>query len=412
MHRTFLIIIGFLNCLLLIIVISASGDLSEDIDIKSSVVKIYNQNEKLIGTGTSISFSGLIFTSKHILEDKSESGPAAPNYLLKLLIGRAMSSELEKAELLSIHPFMDIAILIKRGGEAIPPIGIGKSRELKVGNDILIIGHRRRGNELYITKNAKVDEIDRDGHIILSRMVESGTSGGPCIYKNQLVGVIRSTAADKTKVVPIDGTLDYFQLMGIKFSEDGLAYESDDIAKLASKAELYEKIITDIQMDFNWKAVLKPISRTSNKTTLPDDISLTLEPLKKLSAQPDFEAKITILATPAFENNSFNSLTKEKIIGFTDTEWYLPKKGERVIFDNIKMEIQNLLRKYKDSNLTFLEEEFSELHVIATISAITGKGFVRQPADHKICFSFPISDNQQISGKAVRQIGHRCPRDQ
>jgi hypothetical protein len=48
-------------------------------------------------------------------------------------------------------------------------------------------------------------------------------SGGPAIVNGRLIGVVRSTTEDSTTVVPIGLALDYFHLMGIVFSDEGLS---------------------------------------------------------------------------------------------------------------------------------------------------------------------------------------------
>lgn len=377
-------------------------------DIKKSVVEIYNQNKELIGTGSSISFSGLIISSKHILEDTASGGSIAPNYLLKILVRQSESSIYEEAELLSIHPFMDIAILAKRGGAPIPPLSINNSIDLDIGTDIVIVGHRQSGNIIYKTKTAKIDEISRDGHIIASRMVERGTSGGPALCKNRLIGIIRSTGVDYTTIVPIDRALDYFQLMGIKFSDEGYAYESDDIAKLASKAELYEQIITDIQIDYTWVAEIKPIKSDGQTLMLTDKTIIGIEISKKLSTQPNLEAKIELFAIPIFKNNQCIFSSDKKRVGFTRSEWLKYDDNKRVEFDNIKKEVQGLIRKYENSNPNFSIEDLSGLDLHSKISTMDGKGFIRRPSDIGVCFDFSSIDKELLNIDYIRKSGFRC----
>ncbi len=413
MQRGFLIKIGvcLLLCSVKFLVTPLCGQSKEsDDEFKSSVVEIYNQDKKLIGTGTSISFSGLILTAKHILVKKDESG-RIPNYLLKVLLRRYQSAEYEKAELLTIHPFMDLAILLNKEGDPIPPLKISKLKDVDVesGCSIVLIGHQLKGTKLYKSKAAHVDDIDQNGHIIAGRLVAEGTSGGPALYKKRLIGVIQSTGVDKSTIVPIEGALDYFQLLGVKFSEDGEASESEDIAKLASKAEMYDQILVDIQTDVNWVALMKPVRINASQDQPPDDISISIWYKKKLSTQPDFSTSISIKAVPIFENESFKRLRPQKRLGFERTKWLVTKNGHltKAVFEEFGMDLKVLLeREYGE--LGIRAKEFSGFYIQAQIGSISGNGFVKRPKDQIICFNLQLDEKDHAFNKAVEGNGFRC----
>ena len=378
---------------------------------RERVVEIYNQNKKLIGTGASISFSGLILTAKHVLEDQSESGSRSPNYLLKLLVRRHKSTVYEPVELLLVHSFMDVAILVNRKAEPIPPLPIGKLTGLGKKSVITIVGHRQgqQDDELYKVITAKIDEIDRHGHIILGRGVDKGTSGGPAIHDGRLIGVIRNSGIDRTTVVPIQGAWEYFQLMGVRLSEDGLAYESDDISKLASKATYYEEILMDIQMDVIWLAEMKPIRRKGVQTPFPDDVVLNVWYDKKLSTQPTFETLISLDVTPVFAGQIFKRLRAEQRKAFPHSDWLLADPG-KVEFLNLGKDIEVLLkRRYGALGIT--RDDFRGFDIVARISTIQGKGkdYVRLPEDYKVCFSLRRNRDDKTFERGVHGVGFQCP---
>ena len=370
------------------------------------VFEIYNQDKELIGTGTSISFSGLIITAKHVLIDHSESGGS--NYLLKVLVRRYQSSDFEQAELLSIHPFMDLAILAKRTGSLVPPLPTRSIEGLTIGGDIILIGHRKSGNDLYKAKAAKIDKIDRNGHILAGRMVEKGTSGGPAIVDSKMVGVIRSTGADETTIVPIDRALDYFQLRGIKFSEDGTASESDDIAKLASKVETYEQILVDIQMDVEWYAEMKPVYISENTGTFPDDITIGIWYQKRLSTQRNFKARTTIQVIPIFANASFDVIDEDQRRSFMRSNWLIPKDDGivKLYFDNCVNDILAIIESdYQEIGIR--EGDFIGFDVYAKIGSIPSEGFVKRPQDRTLIFKLRKNPGDKEFVSTVQVAGSK-----
>jgi hypothetical protein len=114
MRRACLVI--FLSSALVI----SSARAEEDTALQQHVVEILTQDKKLIGTGTVVSFTGLILTAKHILYDNGEGGAAAPNYLTTVQVQFKDSMSLEQAELIAVHPYLDAAILKLHGASQTP----------------------------------------------------------------------------------------------------------------------------------------------------------------------------------------------------------------------------------------------------------------------------------------------------
>jgi hypothetical protein len=355
-------------------------------DYRPYVVEIYSQSKELIGAGTSISFSGLILTAKHILEAAPEGGERSPNYRLNVLFRAHKNQEFREAELLVAHPFMDLAILIDRLGAPMQPMKIGKSNELKRGERIIVIGHEQtrppRTPELYKVREGTVDEVNREGHIIVARGVEQGTSGGPAIYNGRLIGVVRSSSIDRAKIVPIDDARDYLRLRGVPISEDGSAEVSDDIAKLAGKISQYERIIMDIQTDVGWTAEVTATWKRQDRTGFPEDFILRIWYDKKLASQPTFDARVSVTATPMFAGKAFKGLRNNKIKSFPRADWLLANKG-RIEFKNFGSDLKALLqRHYRRHGIK--PDDFRGFDIVAGIASISGEGFVRAPKDHKV----------------------------
>lgn len=396
-----------LMCLSLLVLISFERALADE---KNRVVEIYDQNKRLIGTGTSISFSGLILTAKHVLEDRSEGGARSPNYLLKVLIRRYQQANYEDAELLAVHPYMDLAILVKRGGKPIPPVPIGGNKGLQSQAPVKIIGHRQgqNDNELYKVVEATIDEIDRHGHIILGRGVDSGTSGGPAIHQDRLIGVVRNSTIDRTTVVPVQPAWDYFNLMGVVLTEKGLAKKTDHIAVLASRAGIYEEILMDIQLDVNWFAEMRPIRNEGDAPNqFPKNVALKIWYQKKLSTQPNFDTVVSLEVTPVFAGQAFGSLPPEKRKKFLHSGWLFAAEGALEFLDLGKDIEVAADRHYAQYGIE--RQDFVGFDIHGQIDSITGPNFVRMPEKQNVCFKFRIEEQSQTFPQSKRVNGFRCP---
>ena len=355
-----------------------------------------------------ISFSGLILTAKHILEGP-DHGARAPDYLLTVLIRPYRSVEFRQAELLVTHPFMDLAILIARTGDPIPPLKIGKSSHVERGKPIILIGHERRSapqsSDLFKVRDATVDEVNRHGNIIAGRGVDQGTSGGPAIFDGRLIGVVRSSAIDRTTIVPLDNAHDYLRLRGVLISDDGNAEVSDDIAKLAAKISLYERILGDIQVDVNWKADVAPHWASDKKTPFPEDFTLTISYDKKLDSQPPFAARISVSVTPIFDSSGFRVLDSAKRVSFPRADW-LEEKGT-VVFSKFGSELASLLQNaYAKHGIN--RDHFRGFDIGAEIKSIVGPELIGSPQDQAICFLIRFPPGGSRFTEPVRASGRRC----
>ena len=81
-------------------------------DYSASVVEIYDLNKSLLGAGTVVSFSGLILTARHVLEL-----PKTSTLRLAVSVSFKDNMTLLRAELVTAHPYLDLAILKIVGAE-------------------------------------------------------------------------------------------------------------------------------------------------------------------------------------------------------------------------------------------------------------------------------------------------------
>jgi hypothetical protein len=404
-HRLYSLPLLGLVCLSLLVLFQAKPVAADE---KESVVEIYNQDKQLIGTGTSISFSGLILTAKHVLEDRSEAGSRSPNYLLEVMIRRHQSAEYEPAELLALHPYMDLAILLDRFGKPIPPLPIAGLKGLKEHDTVKIIGMGQSHEELYKIIMAGIDQVDRGGHIVIGRGVVKGTSGGPVIYQHRLIGVVRNSAIEETKAVPVQAAWDYFNLMGVELTEEGLAIKTPHIGELASRAGKYEEILLDIQTDVNWFVEMRPIrDEGSDPTLFPKDVALRVWYEKKLSTQPSFDTFISMEVTPLFSGKTFESLPLEKRKSFPHSGWLFAKDGMLELI-NLGKDIEVAAqRDYSQFGIN--PEDFIGFDIAGQIDSIQGQGFVGTPEKYNVCFSLRLDDSSKLLQHSVLFKGFRCP---
>jgi len=174
--------------------------------LKDKVFEIYTDDKKLIGAGTAISFSGLILTAKHILEDTNVGGNRNSNYLLSVNVQKRGSTKFVPARVIAVHPFLDMGVLEVGSVLEISAMEIGEPNGLTEGINVTLIGHDVDTNERHLAKTGNIDEISRNGKIVLGRGVPRGFSGGPVILDNKLIAVIEHTTI---RAYPVDADTRY-----------------------------------------------------------------------------------------------------------------------------------------------------------------------------------------------------------
>jgi Trypsin-like peptidase domain len=360
--------------------ISPAAMAEEDPD----VVEIMTQNKYLIGTGTVISYTGLVLTAKHILIDKTEAGNL--NLRAAVRVRFKDASNFEYAELIAIHPYLDLAVLQLQTPSRQPiPASIEVSPQaVKKDRPVHIIGHAQNTGEpdkieLNQSKDALIDEIDRDGHIIVGRMVQKGTSGGPVFLSGRLIGIVRTTDVDRTIVVPIVRAVDFFRTIGIFISGNGVERRSGDIATLASKIDRFERLLGDIELDFVWTAALS--EKTSPSP--PPSLQLAISYQRKLAIQPAFEDRVSVYVTPRFKDGALPALNKTDILDITYSDWF---KGSTVEFNSVRKDLDWIINRYRaERSINVSVADLEGLDVRANVYPVGEQKYIR-PRPFSICF--------------------------
>lgn len=361
-------------------------------DYSASVVEIYDLNKNLLGAGTVVSFSGLVLTARHVLELPKIS-------TLRLAVNVSFKDDMSllRAELVTAHPYLDLAILKIVGAEvsAWIPLPVMLENEGVVKNDeVLLIGHKQNTNELYIERKGLIDDADKSGHIQIGRPVDRGASGGPAIKDGKVLGVIvRSDFLDKTIVTPVWAARDYFMIVGVAFLGNGYAKEQNTTATLIKRVENYEAVFTDILLDLDWSARFKLDSAENADGDQRGDLWIGFS--RKLRAQPKVDAHVllaggTTSATDSDEQPKVFSLSK----------WLNP--GDPSIrFEDIHREIESIA---PDVDISALELDL-KIRVEPEIDNMTGHiaGFSNIP-DFEICFRLMANNPSPpayLTGKAI-----------
>jgi Trypsin-like peptidase domain len=365
-------------------------------DLKQYVVEIRTQDKTLIGTGTVISFTGLILTARHVLYDGKEAGSQSPNYLATVLVSFVGTTDLEPADLIAVHPYLDIAVLQLRSATRTPipakmetsPKTLGES----AGKQVAVIGHVIETGELDQVLSANINSVDRHGHIILNQSVRTGTSGGPVFMGDKLIGVVRNTGVNSTTVVPIARAIEYLSLVGVFFSENGAERRTGDIAGLAAKVQRYETTLGQIERDLSWTADM------SEEDSPPPDteakLQLTISFQRKLRIQPPLEAIIKIVVVPLFRGDQFENVSPIERSGFEYSGVRIKDKPIR--FDDVRQDLETVVEEYKNKkNLVVSRSDIIGFDIKAWIYGIKDTGYAETPPKPStVCFSLRADDKK------------------
>jgi len=381
--------------------------------LKDKVFEIYTDDKKLIGAGTAISFSGLILTAKHILEDTNVGGNRNSNYLLSVNVQKRGSTKFVPARVIAVHPFLDMGVLEVGSVLEISAMEIGEPNGLTEGINVTLIGHDVDTNERHLAKTGNIDEISRNGKIVLGRGVPRGFSGGPVILDNKLIAVIEHTTIDQTTAVPLgQQARDYFELVGISITGRGAA-RTDSIAKLAKRARHYEALLLDAQQDVEWIVDVSPSGNPGS------EFSLGLRYQKRLTLQPDFQALINGEVIPRFapHKTALIDVSDELAIRITGA---LKSRYKTLTKEDIMLNIEGKLQEYKlrSGKSTLPSEiEASDLigfDVVARVNMLPAKHnnqsqkFVNIPKPRDICFFIRKKRTDAAMGKVENTSNSRC----
>ena len=139
------------------------------------------EDEYSSGTGCIITKEGLILTSKHILEGVSE-------IKIKLYNGKELTGNIVRC----FEDGSDLALIKIYPQEALIPVKLGNSQNVKVGQKVLAIGNPFGfNNTLTIGIVSRIDK--QRNKIQTDAAINPGSSGGPLIDTNaEVIGINQS----------------------------------------------------------------------------------------------------------------------------------------------------------------------------------------------------------------------------
>jgi S1-C subfamily serine protease len=173
--------------------------------VEPSVVDIVASNGRSSGEGTGIIISpdGYILTNAHVVEGArrvSVSTPASSKALTATVVGADEDN--------------DVALLKVENASGLPAAELGRSADVKVGDDVVAIGNALglRGDPtvtrgIVSALNRRVDNLT--GMIQTDAAINPGNSGGPLVNSaGQVIGINTAVAAQGAQnigfAIPID----------------------------------------------------------------------------------------------------------------------------------------------------------------------------------------------------------------
>lgn len=157
--------------------------------------KISNQSQS-IGTGFYIDKKGNILTAAHVVEDSAELWINMPKYGKKIF----------RAEIVSVYPDFDIAIIKIIDFKNKDCIKIGNSDKIRLRDEVYVIGYPDDPDYPIITSGTISGS--RTNYIQTDTPVNSGNSGGPLLNSNnEVIGVTSSiikNSQNSSLITPIN----------------------------------------------------------------------------------------------------------------------------------------------------------------------------------------------------------------
>lgn len=149
-----------------------------------------------IGTGFYINKQGNILTAAHVVEDAAELWINMPQYGKKIF----------RAEIVSVYPDFDIAIIKIHNFKNKDYIKIGNSDKIRLRDEVYVIGYPNDPDYPIITSGTISGS--RTNYIQTDTPVNSGNSGGPLLNKNnEVIGVTSSiikNSQNSSLITPIN----------------------------------------------------------------------------------------------------------------------------------------------------------------------------------------------------------------
>jgi putative serine protease PepD len=173
--------------------------------VEPSVVDIVASNRRASGEGTGviISSDGYVLTNAHVVEGAS-----------KVSVATAGSAKALSATVIGADEAHDVALLKVDNASGLPAAELGRSSDVKVGEDVVAIGNALglRGDPtvtrgIVSALNRTVENLT--GMIQTDAAINPGNSGGPLVNSSgQVIGINTAVAADGAQnigfAIPID----------------------------------------------------------------------------------------------------------------------------------------------------------------------------------------------------------------
>jgi len=173
--------------------------------VEPSVVDIVASSRRESGEGTGIIISpdGYILTNAHVVSGAT-----------KVSVSTSSSSKALTATVVGADEAHDVALIKVDGGSGLPAAELGRSADVKVGDDVVAIGNALglRGDPtvtrgIVSALNRTVENLT--GMIQTDAAINPGNSGGPLVNSaGQVIGINTAVAADGAQnigfAIPID----------------------------------------------------------------------------------------------------------------------------------------------------------------------------------------------------------------
>ncbi|MGD0283935.1 MAG: trypsin-like peptidase domain-containing protein [Dissulfurispiraceae bacterium] len=297
-------------CLLLLLVLPniVSGFPAVEVYEKNSkaVVLILASNDNsghgMVGSGSIIA-PGTVITNAHVIYDKSTSSPWSNIrvYLKPDIVTGKFSTDLvkrHKADVIAYDTELDLAVLKVEGLSSDRGIiEMGNSEEIKIGEEVVAIGHPEQGGLWTLTYGRISGEIKNQTNIPGKNVFQTdtslnrGNSGGPLLdRRGYMIGVNSTAARLGEDNMPITGINFAIRSSVVKKWLDGqrifIAY---------GKKALYSETSPEI-------AATEDIThRTANKEPKPDKVkTANMEP-QPVQKKADLEPKVQPKTEPMKE---------------------------------------------------------------------------------------------------------------
>jgi hypothetical protein len=153
-----------------------------------------------IGSGFFIDLDGHIVTCSHVVENSKEIFLQLPS------IGKKQF----KADIISICPYYDLALLKIRDYKNKDFLVLGDANDIEIGASSIALGYPMGHDNLKITKG--IISGKENGEIQTDTPLNPGNSGGPLIIDNKVVG-INSSGFDNSQNVAYAVPINYFKLI-------------------------------------------------------------------------------------------------------------------------------------------------------------------------------------------------------